>query len=656
MRSAPGARTACGSTVNLAPKILRMRRRIVVARSTGGVRNTENKPARSGDRGGAIGLATLMWATAVTAQADHGVRRPTDGIGSVVAQAAAPGPWQRSATVPAVCSIVPLALQGRAMATGGTLRPFAWGSAASAARSGGAGGGAGGGAIAFVAHIAGAARNQGVFVADGQGVRTVAIGCGGTGGAGSSGACGDPAPGGGTFGGMFLGAAPAPAIDRRGNVLFVADLNGAASPRGLFLFDVASAAIVRIAAVGDAAPTPTGATFAAVGAGVVADVAGAGCTVAFVAQVARPLGSGGTVVGAAEFFWWRGGMLHRLAAIGDAAPGGGAFTALATESLVLADGTTLPIGPLPALQDCGSVAFRAHVGGSSGIVVRAKLSDPTDPTGDTWYLRTGDVAPGGGAFAAFEAPVLNGSGAVAVFADVAVGATTTSGWFVGRPGAFRRALAFFDPVDGGQCLGLAVSRGPMVPLDDAGDLSVWCDLALDGSGERLVECRADGSLQVLARRGGATPVGGTFGTFLAWPSRPGPGRTIVSAQVQGSTVLDGHFVAIGCLPSVAASPCAQVGDCVWVDDDGPSGAAFVLAASPVATDLPLPPWGTLRIGPSPLFVLLPPTGYPAAGPHASTWPVPSDIALAGIDVHFQSLALGAPTDRLTNRATTRLVP
>jgi hypothetical protein len=549
----------------------------------------------------------------------------------VIRRGAAPATSLPPQPLPAVllCGTLPVARHGQAVPppTGGTLSPIAFANPACVNR---------GGRFAFVAGVNGSARNQGVFVADAGGtLAPIAMGCGQGGGSGMHGNCGDPSPVGGTFAGFFGGTVFAPPIDDEGDVLFFADVVNGTSPRGLFLSVAATQTIVKVAAVGD--PSPLGGTFAAIGPGSLNNRR----DVAFLAA-----GPGTTN---ADLFLWRAGTVTKIAAAGDPAPGGGTFTLLGTESFGFADGTSVPAGPVPSINDCGQIAFRAIVSGGitdRGIVVRTNGTD-------AWYLKSGDATPVGGTYFDFQGAALNGSGAIAVFADFTLG-TPTSGWFAGRPGAFRKALAFFDPVDGGQCLGLAFSRNPMTPLDDEGNLVLWCDVSSAGGQDRLLVSAADGTLTVLARRGAATPIGGTYSSMNAWPSLSSTGRATVSAGTPGAPgVLNAHLAAILCGPGVAASPCTPVGGSIRVDDWGPVGL-FVLGASTATTSIPVPPFGTQLIGPTPL-VTLAIAAYPGpAGPHTLLLPIPGNPAFQGASLHFQSLAVGAPFDSLTNRASTLL--
>src|SRR5262249_49535767 len=80
---------------------------------------------------------------------------------------------------------------------GGTLNPVAFINPAIINTSG---------TIAFYSTVNGVDRNQGIFVADTSGVRTIVRGCGSGGGSNDPGtACGDRAPGGGTFTGFYGG-------------------------------------------------------------------------------------------------------------------------------------------------------------------------------------------------------------------------------------------------------------------------------------------------------------------------------------------------------------------------------------------------------------------------------------------------------------------
>jgi hypothetical protein len=406
------------------------------------------------------------------------------------------------------------AWHGQLVPGGGTLSPIAFANPATMG---------GDGRIAFMANVDGSARNQGIFVADAAGLHPVAMGCGGGGGSGAHGSCGDPSPIGGSFAGFFGGTFFAPSINASGDVLFFADILGGSSSRGLFLWRAATGAIAKVAVIGDA--SPLGGTFTQVGPGSLGD----GGEAVFIAKGAGPN---------VNIFRWKGGVLSKVAAVGDAAPGGGTIAALGTESVGFVDGTNVPVGPLPAVNALGQIAYRAVVGSEYRMIVDTAGSKQL-------YLASSSVPPGGGSWVGFEAPHLNAWGEIAFFADFQpTPGNFNSGLFVGKPGAWRKAVVFFDPLpDGGICFGMAITRNPMTPLDDAGNLAFWTSSQHAGGVEieGVFVSRADGTLAPLVGKGQATPLGGTLGFFQSWISQRS-GAVAVSASTPGAPgVLSAHF-------------------------------------------------------------------------------------------------------------------
>ena len=617
-----------------------------------------------------------------------------------------------------VCELLPVAFHGQPVPGGGTLEPLAFANPATID---------GAGRLAFVSKVGGAARNQGVFLADEVGLTPVVLGCGGGGGSGVPGAgCGDAAPGGGTFSGFFTGTVFVPATNAAGDLLFVADVDGGPSPRGLFLRRAASGVIEKVAAVGDA--SPLGSTFAAVSPG------------SLNSQGEVVFGAREASSGSVNVFRWSAGALSVVAAVGDPAPGGGSYQLLVTESLGYSDGTSIPIGPLPDVNDAGDVSFRAIVSGgptSRGIVVsRGGVHD--------WYVRAGDATPAGGTYFDFQGAILNELGEIAFFADFKPTPTTfKAGWFVGAPGSWRKALAFADKIDSnGECTGLAFSRNPMSPLDDEGELVLWARVSFPNGTveERLLLSHTDGTLTTVATEGDLLAGGGALGGLQAWPSMEPLGRGTLGASTPGAPgMLNAHLRFARCAPhvlgvspgggdvaggtalavhglnfdkpGVAGSLTVQIGDgppiaATAVSDTelqvaapagtpgpvdlgvttpygtasladafgywpavlvsspvaigataelanwGPPGGVYEAWASTVTTSLPLPPFGTLLIGPIPLLKIVA-GAYPAdATPAVKALAVPADAQLAGLDLHFQSVAVSSgPTIALSNRAT-----
>jgi hypothetical protein len=355
------------------------------------------------------------------------------------------------------------------------------------------------GQVAFYSKVNGSSRNQGVFMADAGGLHAIAVGCGGPGGSGHPASCGDPSPIGGTFSGLFGGSFFTPDINGNGDVLFYADVTGGSSERGLFLRKAATQQIVKVAVVGD--PSPLGGLLRTIGPGTLNDAA----KVAFLA-------SSGTESGAdVNVFLWDDGTITTVAHVGQTIPGGGVVTVLGSEWLTFGDGTSIAVGRLPDINDQGDIAYRAIFGSGRGLVVTSG--------GDSQVVVHADEpTPIGGTYLDFFEPILNHNGQMAFLADVQLSpGTFDSAWFVGTAGNWRKALRFFDEVDGGMVYGLAVSRNPMQPLDDEGNLMLWCSLDPDGVEERLLMVRADGTVAVLAKPGDPTPAG-LITSIQPWPS------------------------------------------------------------------------------------------------------------------------------------------
>ena len=397
-----------------------------------------------------------------------------------------------------ICGVESRAAHGQVApnTNGGTLNPVAFINPTTVNASG---------RVAFNSEVDGSDRNQGVFVADSNGtIGAIAIGCGLPGGGGdTTSMCGDASPIGGHFGGFFSGTVFTPDINDAGDVLFFCDVNGGDSRRALFLYQAASGQIVKVAAVGD--PSPIGGTFGAVGPG---SMNNNGKVVFLASQVGDTVNS--------NLFMWDNGVVTKVAAIGDPAPGGGTFSGLGTESFGgFPDGTSIPVGPVPDINDSDQIAFRAIVSGGitgRGIVVRTGQVDE-------WYVKVPDPTPIGGTYLDMQAASINNAGQIAFFADYdPTPEPINSGWFAGAPGNWRKVVVFFDPIDGGQCLGLAFSRNPMQTIDGAGNVVFWANLDSNGTADRLVLGLSDGNLLIAARRGNPTPIGGTFGSMDAWPA------------------------------------------------------------------------------------------------------------------------------------------
>ena len=450
----------------------------------------------------------------------HSIRIAAALLG--LAAAAPVSPSQGAACNP----LSALAGYGMPVPGGGTLSPTAFANPATINAAG---------KIAFFSDVLNAPRNQGIFVADSNGLTPIAMGCGGGGGSGNPGSgCGDPSPIGGTFSGFFGGTFFTPDINAAGDVLFLADVTGGTAPRGLFLYRAATSTIVKVAAVGDL--SPIGGTFGAVGPGSLNDSG-------VVVFLASNFGSS-----AANDYRWQNGVVSTIAAVGNPAPGGGVYQILGSETLGFVDGTTIPVGPLPDINASGQIAFRAILSG--GITGRGILIWTNGTL--QWSLKQGDALPGGGTCFDLWSPIINASGAIAIFADVLVSpGVFTSAWYVGSTGGWRRAMGFYDPVvGGGTCVGLAVSRNPMQPLDDDGHLVIWANAELTPGGaqqERMIVSGADGNQRLISAQSNPAPFGGSIGFFDAWPSINKAGKAAIGSTNPGGPFLSLHAVASGFL-------------------------------------------------------------------------------------------------------------
>lgn len=430
---------------------------------------------------------------------------------------------------------------GEAVPGGGVLGAFPWADPPTID---------GTGRVAFFSWIDGVERNQGIFVADTTGALTaIAVGCGQGGGSGVHGTCGDPSPVGGTFGGFFGGTCYAPATNARGDVLFMADVQGGSSPRGIFLWTRSTGAITKVAAVGD--PLPNGEKIYALSHG---SLNNAGAAAFYVQTVAGSY--------SADVYTAAGGVLTRVAAVGGLAPGGGLFANLAREWFGFVDGTEMPVGA-PAINDLGQLAFFAT---STGGVERGLVL--ATGAAKQWVAGNTDVTPIGGHYFDFFYPVLNNAGQLAFYADVLLDdGSYSGGWFAGTKAAMRKAVAFFDPLAGGQVLGLAASRAPMTPLDNAGNVAVWTSLG-DNGPELMLVSHPDGTTEAIAKMGEMGPQGGTIGMMNAWPSRNAGSKTSFGAFTPGA---DGGIVS-AFLVNGPTSSCGRV-----AGGGSPWGAVALLA-------------------------------------------------------------------------------
>lgn len=135
------------------------------------------------------------------------------------------------------------------------------------------------------------------------------------------------------------------------------------------------------------------------------------------------------------------------------------------------------------------------------------------------------------------------------------------------------------------------------------------------------------------------------------PSGASGPHDVQVTSVLGSTNRVGGFLHT---PALTATPYGTLGHPVEIENYGPVGGFFDLYYSSVQTNIPLPPFGTLLIGPFPFIAGLTTVPYPAPdGVQSFEYDVPTNPNLIGKSLYLQSVAVVslAPVDiRLTNAA------
>src|SRR5262245_10797757 len=276
------------------------------------------------------------------------------------------------------------------------------------------------------------------------------------------------------------------------------------------------------------------------------------------------------------FFLSSGTRISKLAADGDPAPGGGAFSGFGRH-------------PVPALNDGGELAFAAAISGAravEGIFVAssrgtravalaggaapdissgtlASVDAPAiNDRGDVTFLATvrrgresldaiylhsggksrkivaqGDPAPAGGTFAGFGPPSLNGQGLV-VFGGVVEGRAVPGGLFVWKAGAIRMLVGAGDETPDG---GIFAKFSERIAVNDAG--AVAFNAILKGAPIAGAIYVVDDRVRRIVGLGDAAPGGGAFSHFGLWPSLSAAGAVVFAASVDGAPSPVGVFVA-----------------------------------------------------------------------------------------------------------------
>lgn len=334
------------------------------------------------------------------------------------------------------------------------------------------------GEVVFFATVDGGTASQGLFVGDGDVVRSVAV-------------AGETAPGGlGSFVDFFFSSGK---IDDQGDVGFFASLAGGPAPSGLFL--EGQSGLQPIALIGDVAPGSAG-TYASF---IPPDLNDDG-ELAFVAVVLA-------LPPFAAVFVESASSGRRVVATGDPVPGvpGASF-----------DGFGAPV-----INDDGEVAFSAEVdgpgGATSGIWVYSAAG------AGTLVALEGEVAPGtgGATFESFgtDPPSIDGVGDVYFEANLSPVAGFDA-HFVGDGATITALVLPGDTVPGAGAPTIDSLRSdPEVARN--GDVAFIANLEGNVADEGVYLDRAGGARLEVAREDGIAPDTGG-GTFLGFSGRAVP--------------------------------------------------------------------------------------------------------------------------------------
>lgn len=352
------------------------------------------------------------------------------------------------------------------------------------------------GQVAFFATLARARASEGMFLADANGIQAIAL-------------RGGAVPGGGKL--DSFSNHPVPALNRSGAVAFTASIAEGKASQGVFLSSKQRLRVIALS--GGAAASPTGGTFTEFHVPVLNDSE----DVVFLAEVKR---GRDTLEG---IYLNRAGTLRKIAAAGDAAPGGGTYSAFGG----------------PTINNNGDVAFAASIEGGAvngGIFVASAKET-------RMLVGAGNPEPSGGIFSQFSDRIsINSTGGVLFNAVLKLG-PMGHGLFVAENGKIR--------------LVASVGR-ENATADDFIALGQWPGLSDDG---------AVGFI--------AADVKGATGLYLA------AAQQIKRRAIIGDVLADGSKLASFPLyPSVTSSPRGTLAFEVLSESAGKKLDAVVVAGPP----------------------------------------------------------------------------
>jgi hypothetical protein len=244
------------------------------------------------------------------------------------------------------------------------------------------------------------------------------------------------------------------------------------------------------------------------------------------------------------FFLAAGTRIDKIAAEGDAAPGGGAFSGFGRH-------------PIPTLNEAGDVAFAAAVAGGKtveGIFATVRRRPRA-------VAVAGSAAPGiaSGTFATLDAPALNDRGDVAFLASVRRGRESVEAIYLASGGALAKVVAQGDPAPaGGAFAGFGVPA-----LDNSGAVAFAAVVegrAVPGG----VFVARGGRIRMLVGAGDESPIGGIFAKFSERVALNSAGAVAFTSALKEATTAQAVFVADGGRPRKV----------VALGDGAPGGGVF----------------------------------------------------------------------------------
>lgn len=197
-------------------------------------------------------------------------------------------------------------------------------------------------------------------------------------------------------------------------------------------------------------------------------------------------------------------------------------------------------GSAPTLNEAGQLVFAATLSNSSDGIFAAV------PGSVQAVAYEGQSAPGAGnsTFNVINTanPMLsNSAGQVAFYASL-TGGTTSSGIFLGLPGAVTPVALQGQVAPGGGTYTMTASPG--MALNGNGEVAFNTTLNSNATTIRGLFLKTADGIQLVARQGGSAPTGGTFGSLSTTPALNDVGQVAFQAPLAGTTATQGIFMGI----------------------------------------------------------------------------------------------------------------